>query len=106
MRYHVHLAEEAAQDLNQIFDYIAYELESVINADRQLKRIEKEIMALDTMPFRYRIYEMEPWLSLGVRRFSVDQYCIFYLPDENTKTVSVLRVLYGGRDIDSIMSVD
>ena len=31
----------------------------------------------------------------------VDNYLVFYIPDHQVKTVTVLRVMYGGRDIDS-----
>ena len=33
----------------------------------------------------------------------MDHYCVFYLPDRETGTVDILRVLYGGRDIDGLM---
>jgi toxin-antitoxin system, toxin component, relE family len=30
----------------------------------------------------------------------VDNYCIFYIPDKNKETVTVIRVIYGGGDIE------
>ena len=104
MSYRVNLTDEADRDLRAIFSYIAFELHAADNASRQLTRLQKEIEALDEMPERYRRYERKPWYSRGVRRFSVDHYCIFYLPNRETKTVEVLRVLYAGRDMDSIMT--
>ena len=32
---------------------------------------------------------------------SVDNYLVFYISDAVTQTVSVIRVMYGGRDIGS-----
>ncbi len=31
----------------------------------------------------------------------VDNYLIFYIPYPSTKTVEVIRVMYGGRDVDT-----
>ena len=41
----------------------------------------------------------------GIWRFQcvmpVDNYIVFYIPNGETHTVSVIRVMYGGRDIDT-----
>ena len=104
MSYRIHITDQADRDLRAIFEYIAFELGSMINAEGQLSRLEKGIFALKEMPERYRLYDLEPWHSLGVRRFPVDNYCVFYRPDPVTETVDVIRVIYSGRDIDTIMS--
>ena len=103
MSYRVNITDAANRDLRAIFEYIAFELLSIENAAGQLSRLEKEIAALDEMPERYRRYELEPWYSRGVRRFSVDNYCVFYLPNQETQVIDVLRVLYGGSDMDRTM---
>lgn len=54
MTYSVEIAAQAEQDLRGIFEYIAYELQSVQNAAAQLARLEENICALDRMPERYR----------------------------------------------------
>jgi len=101
MSYLVEISEEANADLRGIFEYIAFELESIQNAVGQLSRLEKNILSLDHMPERFRRYSREPWLSRGLRIMPVDNYCVFYIPDLDKKTVSVIRVIYGGRDIDA-----
>ena len=105
MSYQVRIADEAARDLRGIFEYIAFALQSVKNATGQLSRLQDEILSLSEMPERYRRYELEPWHSRGVRRFAVDNYVVFYLPDSKKNEVNVLRVLYAGRELDRIMSV-
>ena len=30
----------------------------------------------------------------------VDHFVVFYIPDEEEKTVTVIRIVYGGRNID------
>ena len=89
----------ARRDLRNRYEYIAYELLVPETAAGQTQRIMKEIRALEEMPMRYRLYEGEPWHSEGLRFFSVDNYLVFYLPDETKKTVSIVRIMYGGRDI-------
>ena len=100
MSYKVNVADAAENDLRAIFSYIAVELQSYINAVGQLERLESAIRSLSEMPERYRCYDKEPWRSRGLRRMSVDRYCVFYIPDISSRSVSVIRVMYGGLDVD------
>ena len=52
------------------------------------------------MPMRHKLYEEEPWHSHGLRVLSVDNYLVFYLPAKKNATVSIIRIMYDGRDID------
>ena len=63
MIYEVEVSEQADRDLREIFEYIAFELQSPENAIGQLDRLEEQILSLDAMPKRYRKYEKEPWKS-------------------------------------------
>ena len=89
----------AKRDLRDIYEYIAYELLAPETAVGQTKRIMKKIRTLDEMPMRFQLYGEEPWHSKGLRFFPVDNYLVFYLPDETKNTVSIVRIMYGGRDI-------
>lgn len=101
MTYRVKLSSQADADLRGIFEYIAYELLSLETAIGQLNRLGKNIKSLDFMPERFRVYEKEPWHSRGLRIMPVDNYLVFYIPDKDTQTVYVVRVMYGGRDADA-----
>ena len=101
MIYEVELSEQADNDLRGIFEYIAFELQSPENASGQLDRREEQILSLDIMPERYRKYKNEPWKSRGLRVLPVDNYVIFYIPDSYKKVVTILRVMYAGRDIEN-----
>ena len=98
--FDVQISEQADNDLRGIFEYIAFELLAPENAAGQLDRLEEAISNLDHMPEKYRLYEREPWRSRGLRVFPVDNYLVFYIPDTETKIVTVIRVMYGGRDVD------
>ncbi len=99
MKFEIVYTAGAKRDLRNIYEYIAQKLLVPETAAGQVQRIMKEIRSLDELPMRFRLYEDEPWHSRGLRFFPVDNYLIFYLPDERTCTVSVVRIMYGGRDI-------
>lgn len=100
MSYQVVLTAQAKTDLKEIYQYIAVDLQSVQNAIGQLSRLEKEILSLDEMPERYRVYDSEKWQGRNLRVMPVDNYLVFYIPSKENYTVSIIRVMYGGRDIE------
>lgn len=101
MMFVIEISDQADVDLRNIYEYIAYELQAPKNAVDQLARLEKAIMSLDQMPERFRKYENEPWHSRGLHIMPVDNYCVFYIPDVGKSVVTIIRVMYGGRDIDT-----
>ncbi|MEX2994430.1 type II toxin-antitoxin system RelE/ParE family toxin [[Clostridium] scindens] len=101
MIYKIKITDQADVDIRNIYEYIAYELQSPENAASQLNRIEKFIMTLDQMPERFRLYDREPWKSRGLHIVPVDNYCVLYIVDDTDMTVSIMRVMYGGRDINT-----
>lgn len=104
MIYDVVYTAEARQDLRDIYEYIAYELLVPEIASGQVDRIMKAARSLEQMPMRYTRYEEEPWHSLGLRFLPLDNYLIFYLPDETTSVVNIIRIMYGGRDVKRQLS--
>ena len=99
MIWTVHTSDVAEQNLQGIERYIADVLLEPITAEKQVDRILTAMESLDQFPLRYRLYEQEPWRSKGFRVFSVDNYLIFYLPDEAAATVAISRIIYGAQDI-------
>ena len=100
MIFEVEISEQADTDLRGIFEYIAFVLFAPENASGQLNRLENGILSLEQYPMRHRVYEKEPWHSRGVRVLPIDNYVVLYIPNEETKVVTVIRVMYGGRNID------
>ena len=105
MIFNVVTSIQAEEDLRGIFEYIAFELLSPENAEKQLERLEKQILSLDEMPERFPRYGKEPWHSRGLRFAAVDNYIVFYLPDVEEQVVTILRVMYSGRNIEEQLSV-
>ena len=77
MIFNVVISIQAEKDLRGIFEYIAFELLSLENAKKQLKRLERQILSLDEMPERFPRYGKEPWYSRGLRFVVVDHYIVF-----------------------------
>lgn len=100
MKYKVDISHNADNDLRCIYKYIAYELCSFENASSLLGRLQDAILSLDEMPKRNRLYDKEPWKSRCMRFIPVSNFIIFYIPDDEKMTVTVTRVMYGGRNIE------
>jgi len=97
----VSYTEHAENDLRNIYEYIAFILLEPVVATKQTRRIMDAVANLDQLPLRFQIYDKAPWNSKGVRVLPVDNFLAFYLPVEKTNSVVVIRVMYGGRDIDT-----
>ncbi len=104
MKYQVFLSNQASADLRDIFQYIAVDLQSPENAVRQIRRLEEHIRSLDKLPYRFRKYETGHWKNRNLRVMPVDHYCVFYIPNDDEKAVTVIRIMYGGRIIDHWMT--
>lgn len=101
MIYEVITTDQADADLRGIYEYIAFELLSQDNAAGQLDRLEEHIIGLEEFPEKFRRYDKEPWHSRGLRVMPVDNYLVFYIPDRSAGIVTVIRIMYAGRDVDS-----
>ena len=99
MIWTVYYTAEAKQDLKEIREYIADVLMAPAAAANQVRKILESVRGLEEMPMRHKLYEEEPWYSQGMRFFPVGNYLVFYLPDESTASVNILRIMYSGRDI-------
>ena len=87
INYEVITTKQADYDLRGIYEYIAFELMAPGNAAGQLDR--------------FRAYEKEPWRSRGLCVMPIDNYLVFYIPNKEEKVVTIIRVMYGGRDVDA-----
>ena len=86
-------------------EVIAFELLAPENAAGKLDRIEEAAVSLEDFPDRYRLYEDEPWHSRGLRVLPVDNYVIFYIVKDDTRVVTIIRIMYCGRNIDEQLNL-
>lgn len=97
-KYMVQITEEALEDMQQLYDHIAYVLLAPENAIGQYNRIADEILKLDVFPERFRIMDSEPERVKGIRRMLVDNYSVFYVIKDDR--VIVTNILYSASDIE------
>lgn len=101
--YSVLYSPEAVSDIENIYSYIAFELQVPETALGQVNRIRKQIRSLDVMPMRYALVEDEPWKSRNMHKVPVDNYVVYYTVNEDTLEVMVIRIFYSGRDLKEQM---
>lgn len=91
----VRISASAAEDLKNIWDYVAQHNETA--AGKLIKEIKNKLLLLRDNPL---IGREQNKLLLSLRSFLVKDYFIFYLPSDDG--IDVLRVLHSSRDIESI----
>lgn len=101
-RFRVVYSPAARDDLREIAGYILHELKSPPAAKSVTTKIRSVIRSLDEYPARFSAVEWEPWRSLGMRKARAGNFLIFYTADADSLTVTVVRILYGGRDVEKI----
>lgn len=56
------------------------------------------------MPARHPIVEWEPWKSFKIHSVPVNNFIIYYSIDDDKHIVKISRILYKGRDVESIIN--
>ena len=97
MTYRVEYTEIARDDLYLIGDYLRDHAGEAM-AERFIRRLIAKADSLSFMPERYREREE---LQPGLHAVLVEKYLLFYRI--NNRTVSIIRVLHGARDITAEM---
>lgn len=100
--YRVEYSQEALVDIKSIYTYISQILHAPLTARRQVNRIRKEIRDLEAFPTRYVLVEWESWASMKMHRLPIDNYVVFYLVDEQAMAVKIVRIVYGGRNLEDL----
>ena len=103
-QYRVLITDEALNDMESIYEYIAEELLAPDTAMGQYNRIADAIETLDQMPERIKLMESEPEKTRGLRKLIVDNYAVFFIVEDDTVIVS--NVLYGASDIENRLRGD
>lgn len=97
-KYSIDISKLAERDIWDTVSYIQEVLFQPESAKRIYRSIKEQISSLSTMPNRYAVIAEEPYTSMGVRKVCAENYLIFYIVNEKTKTVSIIRVLYNRRE--------
>lgn len=93
----------AQQDLIDIVRYISQELQNPDAADRLAVELVEAVDKLSLFPYASPAYLSIRPLKHEYRKLLVQNYLIFYWVDEETKMVTVARVLYAKRDYKRLL---
>ncbi len=98
MSYPVYWTSLAQEDLASTITYLLDVRKAPTAAQNLLEDIEKETSVLSENPYNHPL-TYDVWIAeKGIRHLLVKNYFIFYSLNENTKTITVIRMLYARRD--------
>ncbi len=93
-KYEVRLMNQALQDLDEIYSYIARNLQEPGIAAELLDALESEILSLEYLPYRCSERRIGSFANSGYRQLIVKNYIVVYRIDETHKQVLIVTVRY------------
>lgn len=97
------LMHRAEMDLEDIVSYISIELSNSQAATAFVDKLLISIEEIKRFPESGICVDNEFVQNRAVRKKLIGNYIMYYLPDLKTKTIYVLRIVYGRRNIDEIL---
>lgn len=94
----------ALQDLKDIKEYVAAELDNPKAANKIIDRIIRKYESLAEYPFLGSELSAKIGINTHFRYLVCEKYIVFYKADD--KYVYIYRILYGSRDYISILFDD
>lgn len=104
MTYKINITKAAEIDMQNAVFYIANNLKNKTAANRLLDAADKELSALCKMPERNPLVRDSFLASNGVRMQMIKKYLAFYVIREESKSITVLRIVHSRRDWISILT--
>ena len=101
IKYKVIVSSKAKDDIESIFDYIAYDLNAYTSAMRQYNRITDAILSLTYFPHRIKTINASLDFDNQLRRLNVDGYAILFVIEGYN--VIILKVVHGSSDIEKML---
>lgn len=106
MIYTVEMSEKSQNDLRELVEYISFQLEMPLAAEKIYSEIKNCINSLSQMPERYKEYDKNKYGSYNLRMVSVNNYCVFYTVDIKKHTVYIVNILYGKMDLEKYIALE
>ena len=101
--YNVKIMNAAENDLRDIVNYIAFELNAPTAALNMVRTIRKSIFKLKTDALLRPFVRDERLAAKGYRTLLIKNYMAFYIVNKKEKTVDVDRIIYSRRDWQNIL---
>ena len=103
MTYNVEFSEQGNHDFDEIIRYINDELLSPQAAQKFFSAVNEKLLLLQNFPYLYPLYRDGKFLNEEFRFVTIGNYLMFYLVDDDKAIVSIARILYGRRDIPTVI---
>lgn len=95
----------AKEDLDNTLSYISKELCNPAAAKNLFVKIEEAIDRICDFPESCPVVENDYVVSKDIRKAVIDNYIMYYLFQEDKRLVSILRIVYGRRNLDEILKL-
>lgn len=102
MKYSVVLTDTSKQDLRNIAIWIAEQSKEIEIAKHFVNELRNACQKLETLPYRGAFPKDRILKNLGYRFIVHKDYLIFYLIDEEEKTVNIMAVFNAKKDYSRI----
>ncbi len=103
MTYKLIVSKEAHKDIDDIVYYIVVELVNPAAAAGFLNDVEKTYHTVVDNPRMYSLCNDARLSKVGYRKIVIKNYLILYRIDDETKTVFIVRIFYGGRNYTELI---
>ncbi len=90
----------AKNDMLEIVKYISEELKNPVAASKLAEEFIASAENICIFPYSNNVYIPIKSLEKEYRRIIVKNYMMFYTVNEDTKAVTIMRVIYAKRNID------
>lgn len=102
-KWEYRLTQRAEADLDNIVEYIVADLAKSQAASDFADKLQDRIEEARSFPKSGSLVVNEYLSDVEVRKKPVGNYIMYYLPDFDKKTVFILRIIYGRRNMDEIL---
>lgn len=100
--YSYRFTEKAASDLTDILRYISEELFNPGAARTLGQKVFASIDEIRSFPQSGMVVENQFLTDKTIRRTVIDNYVLYYKAVESDKTIYIIRIVYGKRNLDEI----
>lgn len=102
-KYSYRFTEKAEQDFDDILHYISVDLANPTAAQNLGRKMFEQIDMVRAFPDSGAPVDNEFLSDKSVRKLLVDNYIIYYKAHYDEKIISVIRIVYGKRNLDEIL---
>ncbi|MDR0426109.1 MAG: type II toxin-antitoxin system RelE/ParE family toxin [Clostridiales bacterium] len=99
-------APKALGDLEETLRYIEQDLSNPKAAEDLAVKLFEKIDTVRAFPDSGHKVENVYMADRSLRRFVVDNYVVFYKPDEAEHTIIIVRIVFGARNLNEILKQD